>query len=106
MKLQVDEQAQQHVVVGKLELRSSLRDVHAGGEVHEQAAVPVDKVVDTTGAGDCFTAAFAVARLEGKAAPAALRFAATAAAICVQRAGAMPSLPSRQEADDLVASLK
>lgn len=33
------------------------------------------KVVDTTGAGDCFTGAYAVATLEGKGAAGALKFA-------------------------------
>ena len=33
------------------------------------------KVVDTTGAGDCFTGAYAVAILEGKGAAEALKFA-------------------------------
>ncbi len=60
------------------------------------------QVVDTTGAGDCFTAAYAVAVLEGKAGAEALRFASAAACICVQRKGAMPSLPARQEVDALL----
>ncbi|KAK9842005.1 hypothetical protein WJX81_003817 [Elliptochloris bilobata] len=61
-----------------------------------QAAFPVQKVVDTTGAGDCFTGAYAVALLEGQAPQAALRFAAAAAALCVQTSGAMPSMPKRE----------
>jgi len=62
--------------------------------------------VDTTGAGDCFTAAFGVALMEGMPAAAALRFASAAACICVQRMGAMPSLPSRAEVDALLAAQK
>lgn len=73
--------------------------------VVRQRAVPAPKVVDTTGAGDCFTAAYAVAVLEGRPAAAALLFASAAASLCVQRPGAMPSLPSRSEVDALVASL-
>lgn len=36
------------------------------------------------GAGDCFTAAFAVALLEGKSHQEAMRFASAAAALCIQ----------------------
>lgn len=56
------------------------------------------------GAGDCFTATYAVAVLEGLAPQEALRFASAAACICVQRKGAMPSLPSRAEVDALLAA--
>lgn len=70
-----------------------------------QACVRAPKVVDTTGAGDCFTAAFAVAVLEGREPQDALRFASAAASICVQRPGAMPSLPSADEVQQLLASL-
>lgn len=38
-------------------------------------AMVVEQVVDTTGAGDCFTGAYAVALLEGQPPQAALRFA-------------------------------
>ena len=64
------------------------------------------QVVDTTGAGDCFTAAFGVALMEGMPHAEALRFASAAACICVQRMGAMPSLPSRAEVDALLAAQK
>jgi ribokinase len=67
--------------------------------------VPAPRVIDTTGAGDCFTAAFAVARLEGQPPPRALLFASAAASLCVRRAGAMPSLPDRAEVDALLAEL-
>ena len=62
-----------------------------------QEAVAVKKVVDTTGAGDCFTAAFVVGVLQGKDPQDALGFASAAASICVQRAGAMPSMPNGEE---------
>jgi sugar/nucleoside kinase (ribokinase family) len=39
----------------------------------------VHRVLDTTGAGDCFTAAFAVANVEGRPDPEALRFAGVGA---------------------------
>ncbi|KAG2497847.1 hypothetical protein HYH03_004114 [Edaphochlamys debaryana] len=68
-----------------------------------QKAIRAPEVVDTTGAGDCFTATYAVAVLEGKPAPAALQFASAAASICVQRRGAMPSLPARAEVEELLA---
>jgi ribokinase len=69
-----------------------------------QPAFQASQVVDTTGAGDCFTAAFAVALLEGRSNAEALRFASAAACICVGRMGAMPSLPSRKEVEELLAS--
>jgi ribokinase len=65
-------------------------------------AFPV-KVVDTTAAGDCFNAAFAVALMRGKVPALAARYAAAAAAISVTRAGAQPSLPSASEVDGFLA---
>jgi len=62
---------------------------------------PIVEAVDTTGAGDCFVGALAVALSEKKQIDAALAFANCAASISVQRLGAAPSLPKRQELDDL-----
>lgn len=59
-------------------------------------------VADTTGAGDCFTASYAVALVEGRAPQDRLRFAAAAAAICVSRLGAMPSMPDRPAVEALL----
>ena len=53
------------------------------------------KAIDTTGAGDCFTAAYAVATVGGMPPQARLRFACAAAALSVMRKGAIPSMPSR-----------
>jgi ribokinase len=55
--------------------------------------------VDTTAAGDCFNAAFAVALTRGKPPGEAARYAGAAAAISVTRAGAQPSLPSAAEVE-------
>ena len=55
------------------------------------------KVVDTTGAGDCFVGALA-ARLSAGATPVeAARYASAAAACSVERLGAAPSMPTAQE---------
>ncbi|KAK9812771.1 hypothetical protein WJX72_003419 [[Myrmecia] bisecta] len=63
----------------------------------KQPIFKVDKVIDTTGAGDCYTGAYSVAVLEGMEPAEALQFAAAAASVCIQRQGAMPSLPRREE---------
>jgi ribokinase len=55
--------------------------------------------VDTTGAGDAFVGAFAVARGEHTDLDGALRWASAAAALSVQRFGASASLPDRAEID-------
>ena len=91
------EQGVEKVLV-KLGAKGSML-VGQDGYVIRQPAMPVKRVVDTTGAGDCFTAAFVVATLASLSPADALKFAATAAAVCVQRSGAMPSLPRRQEVD-------
>lgn len=55
------------------------------------------KAVDTTAAGDSFTAAFAVALSEGKDCEEAIRFGQKASAVAVTRKGAQTSMPSRSE---------
>ncbi len=59
--------------------------------------------VDTTAAGDCFNAAFAVSLTRGNPPAEAARYAAAAAAISVTRAGAQPSLPTGVEVDAFLA---
>ncbi|MFI7203423.1 ribokinase [Micromonospora aurantiaca (nom. illeg.)] len=63
-------------------------------------AVPVD-VVDSTAAGDAFTAALAVAWGEGRDLADAVRWAAAAGAACVRKLGASVALPHRAEIDEL-----
>jgi len=76
---------------------SLLVDIY--GNVVRQKAVPVLKIEDTTGAGDCFTSAYAVAMLEGKCDSEAMEFAGIAASLCIQRQGAIPSMPTRAEVE-------
>jgi ribokinase len=61
------------------------------------------KVVDTTAAGDAFTAALAVARAEGASDSSALRFANAAGALACTKIGAQPSLPMRADVEQLLA---
>ncbi|KAK1326052.1 hypothetical protein QJS10_CPA01g01620 [Acorus calamus] len=75
-----------------------------GEEPIKQPIIPTSKVLDTTGAGDTFTAAFAVAFVEGKPKKECLRFAAAAAALCVQVKGAIPSMPERKAVLELLQS--
>lgn len=55
------------------------------------------EVVDTTGAGDTFNAAFAVAIAEGKDIETAINFANAAAGIAVGKIGAQNGMPKREE---------
>ncbi|MBQ8622078.1 MAG: ribokinase [Oscillospiraceae bacterium] len=55
------------------------------------------KAVDTTAAGDCFTASFAVALSKGESVADAIRFGQKASSIAVTRKGAQTSIPSLEE---------
>ncbi|MEW5818120.1 MAG: ribokinase [Spirochaetota bacterium] len=55
------------------------------------------EVVDTTAAGDAFTAAMAVKLLEGSDMISAVEYGNKAGSMAVSRLGAQPSLPYRQE---------
>jgi ribokinase len=70
------------------------------GERHHVPARPT-KVVDTVGAGDCFSAALTVAVVEGRGLRDALTFATAAAALKVARPGAR-GLPNRAEVEGLL----
>ena len=61
-------------------------------------ARPVPKVVDTTGAGDCFVGAFAVGLAErGLAVEGACHIGLAAAALAIQKKGARDSMPYRDQ---------
>ena len=69
------------------------------GPVH--IAAPVVQAVDTTAAGDAFTAALAVGWGEGRSLVDAVRWASAAGAAAVRRLGASSALPDRKEIDEL-----
>lgn len=73
-----------------------------GEEPIKQSIIKAPQVLDTTGAGDTFTAAFAVALVEGRSKKECLRFAAAAASLCVQVKGAIPSMPDRKSVLELL----
>jgi sugar/nucleoside kinase (ribokinase family) len=71
-------------------------------EFSDHAAFPA-RVVDTTGAGDCFAGAFITAALRMNSLDASLRFACAAASVAVTKIGARSGFPSRQTVDALLA---
>jgi ribokinase len=72
-----------------------------GGVAHVPA-YPVE-AVDTTAAGDTYCGCLCVALAEGRGLVEAVRFASAAAALCVQKLGAQPSTPWREEIDAFLA---
>ena len=73
------------------------------GEAVAKSSPPHIEAVDTTGAGDTFTAALTVALVEGMSPQAALDFSCAAGALAATRVGAQPSLPMRVEVDKFAA---
>lgn len=67
----------------------------------KEVLIPTYKVeaVDTTGAGDTFNAAFAVALAEGKSFGESVRFANRAASLSVTKFGAQGGMPTRAEVE-------
>ena len=70
----------------------------------ELVAPPTVEALDTTGAGDSFCAALAVALGEGHDYPSAVRFACAAGAHAATVAGAEPGLPRRADVEALLAA--
>lgn len=70
--------------------------------IRVQPAFRVEPVVDTTGCGDVLHGAYAIAILDGRTVPDAMRFAAAAAALNVRRIGALAAQPTRAEVEALL----
>lgn len=60
------------------------------------------RAVDTVAAGDAFCGVVAASLSEGKSLTEALRWGSAAGALAATRAGAVPSLPTRDEVEELV----
>lgn len=68
-----------------------------GSEEIARATPPAVTAVDTTGAGDAFTAALTMELVSGEAPERALAFACAVGALTATRPGAQPSFPARSE---------
>ncbi len=88
-----------HAVVVTLGSRGA--DVHSPNGVTHIDAFAV-KAIDTTAAGDSFCGALCARLAAGDELLIALRFAAAAGALCTTKAGAVPSIPTRTEIEELV----
>ena len=66
--------------------------VLAGGEAHSVAAVPVGRVVDTTGAGDLYAAGFLYGLTRGLALPICGAVGSLCAAEIISHVGARPEV--------------
>ncbi|MDB5540935.1 MAG: rbsK 2 [Devosia sp.] len=78
--------------------------LHGEAGTHMVPAFRVEKVVETTGAGDAFNGGFAVALAEGMSPVDAVRFGCATAGLSVQKPGTAPSMPSRAEIEAMLAS--
>ena len=77
-----------------------------GAYLYKHGLVPAfdaGSVVETTGAGDAFNGALAIALAEGQPAHTAVLFGCATAALSVTRPGAASSMPTRSEVDTLLS---
>jgi sugar/nucleoside kinase (ribokinase family) len=87
------------VTLGAEGARAVTRD-----EAAAQAAFPA-RIVDATGAGDCFAGAFLAASCDGTALGTRLRFACAAASLAVTAIGARSALPDRAAVQAVMGGL-
>ncbi len=81
---------------------AGVAELRRDGEVLATARPPSVDAVDTTGAGDTFTAALTLALVEGMSPRGALEFACAAGACAATKRGAQPSLPMRAQVEALI----
>lgn len=86
-------------------LKLGKRGAYLYSDTHKEM-IPGFKVnaIDTTAAGDTFSAAFCVGYSQGKQIHEAVEYAHAAAAVCVTRKGGQPSIPEQWEADEFYAA--
>ncbi len=77
-------------------------EIMKNGDLVASAKSPAVNAIDTTGAGDTFTAALTLALVEGQSPEDALKFACAAGAAATTKRGAQPSLPTRAEVEGLL----
>jgi ribokinase len=78
--------------------------VDKDNKVLNQSAFHFDelKIVDTTGAGDCFTGSFVAKLSDGNPIDECLRFATASAYLSITKFGAMPSMPTLDDLNNLL----
>ena len=87
-------------LAGKVEIAAVTRGEHgsvvaSGGVLHEISAYPVEKVVDTTGAGDQYAAGFLYGLSQGRPLPVCGRLGSLAAAEVIDHYGPRPQVSLR-----------
>ena len=92
------------IVFAAMLASAALAGCQGGEEAEELPPRPV-KAADTTGAGDCFSAALTVRLALGDGLEAAMEYAANASAYSVQHKYVMPSLPNKEELDSFFTPL-
>jgi ribokinase len=82
--------------------------VDTSDKVYKQEAFHFDDlpIVDTTGAGDCFTGSFVTQLAAGKEIAECLKVATASAYLAITRFGAMPSMPDMDEVNQLLKRVK
>ena len=84
-----------HVKIAALTCGADGSVVIGGDESHKVAAEPIDRLVDTTGAGDAYAAGFLYGLAKGKALGACGRLGGIAAAEVISHYGARPETSLR-----------